>query len=269
MPREHGAWAMLLQPFIGSLIALKAVAWPVAPALGCVVLAFLVREPLLVLARQKWVWRDPHAETAAARMQVIWQLAAIAICAGLLTFAWPLKALLGLGGAAGALTILAVTMTVHNRQREVWFQALSATGLSASGLAACLAVTGRVPSWGWSWWLLHAVHFWTGILVVHVRLQARIDAKRTPGVISLAVRGMSNQARVVQGLVALAGLVLIMWGQLYYGLALLMSCAVHLRDIAAAPTAEAIAMPMSTVGKRALVVSLVFTGLLIAGVWRA
>lgn len=269
MPREHGAWAMLLQPFIGSIIALKAVAWPLAPALACVLLAFLVREPLLVLARQRWVWRDSHPETSAARMQVIWRLTSLGIGAVLLAVAWPLKALLGLGGAAAALTILAVMMTVHNRQREVWFQALSATGLSASGLAACLSVTGSIPSWAWSWWMLHAVHFWTGILVVHVRLQARIDAKRSPGTISLAVRGMTNQVRVVQAILALTGLALLLWGQIYYGLALLVSSAVHFRDLASAPTPEAIAMPMSTVGKRALVLSLVFTGLLIAAVWRS
>lgn len=258
---------MLLQPFLGTLLAAKALAWPVLPALACVLLAFLIREPLTVLARQKWTWRDPHPETAAARKQVLWQLAALLAGGVLLAVRWPWSALLGLAGAAGALTMLAVAITIRNRQREVWFQALSAAGLSASGLAACLALYNSIPAWGWWWWALHGMHFWTGILVVHVRLQARIDAKRAPGVISMALRLMRNQARVIQSLAALAGLGLAAWGYIYYGLALLLSSAVHFRDLAAAPTPEAVAIPMKMVGQRALVVALVFTALLIVEVW--
>ena len=60
---------MLLQPFIGSVIALKSVNQTMFAALICVVLAFLIRSPLLTLARQQWVWREQKPETRSARLQ--------------------------------------------------------------------------------------------------------------------------------------------------------------------------------------------------------
>ena len=48
---------MLLQPFIAALLVYHRLTWQALPALAAVVLVFLVRDPLTVLARQKWVWR--------------------------------------------------------------------------------------------------------------------------------------------------------------------------------------------------------------------
>lgn len=264
MPREHGAWAMLLQPFIGTVIVLGLVNPQLFFTLACVVLTFLIREPLLTMARQKWVWREPRPETAVARRNFAIQLVLLIGAASQLARVWPMSALLGLGGVAGALTVFSVTMTVHNRQRELWFQALVAAGLGLSGIAACIALLGSVPGWAWAWWALHTAHFWTGIMVVHVRLQARIDAKHTPGVISPALRGLSTNAKIVQGVVAIGALVLIAYKQYFYGMALLMSSAVHFRDIASAPLQKEVEMTMDSVGRRALLVSAAFTAILIA-----
>ena len=72
---------MLLQPFIGSVIALKTVNQTMFAALICVVLAFLIRSPLLTLARQQWVWREQKPETRSARLQVLVELLIMAIAA--------------------------------------------------------------------------------------------------------------------------------------------------------------------------------------------
>ena len=263
MPREHGAWAMLLQPFIGTVIVLGLVNWQLFTTLACVVLTFLIREPLLTMARQKWVWREQHPETAVARRTFALQFALLLAAVVPLARVWTSRELFGLGGVAGALTVFSVTMTVHNRQRELWFQALIAAGLGLSGVAACIALLGSVPGWAWSWWALHTAHFWTGIMVVHVRLQARADAKHTPGILSPALRGLSRQAKIVQSVVAVAALVLIGFKQYYYGLALLMSSAAHLRDIASAPSKASLEMTMDSVGRRALLISAAFTAILI------
>lgn len=259
LPREHGAWGMLLQPFFGALLALRGVAWPVWPALACVLLVFLVREPLIVLARQRWIWREPHPETRQARQTVAVEVALLVAAAGALLFAWPFWWLAALGSAAVLLTALAVYITVRNRQRAVWFQALSAAGLSGSCLAACLAVTGEIPVWCWWWWALHAIHFLTGILVVHVRLETRILAhsgKPTD-------KNPARHARVAQTASAIAAIGLLFLGHLNYGLAMLFSASVHHFDLATVASA----MPMMKVGLRALAVSIVFTAVLIAGVW--
>ena len=266
LPREHGAWAMLLQPFVGALLALRSLSWTVVPALACVLLVFLIREPLIVLARQRWTWREPHPETRQAMRRVLIELAGLLAAAALLTRAWPLWMIATFGAVATLFTALAVYITIHNRQREVWFQALSAAGLSGTCLAACLAITDRVPDWCWWWWLLHALHFLTGILVVHVRLHARIDARRSPNTLTEPFLEMRSQARRIQTGVAIAGLGLVAFGQYFYAAAMLFSAAVHFRDLASAHKPSEVALPMTTVGKRALAVSIVFTVLLIAAV---
>lgn len=265
IPREHGAWAMLLQPFAAALIVLHRLAWPVLPALAAVVLVFLVRDPLTVLARQRWVWRDKRPESELAMRYLAIESVLLASAGGALALVWPIWILALLAGAAGALTILAVYMTVRNRQREVWLQALSAAGLSSSALAACLAVSRAVPTWGWWMWGLHAAHFLGGILVVHARLEARIAAKKATAVLSEAFQRVRKEATVVQAALVVAAVALAATGRFFYAAALVGSGALHLMDLYSLHTERALAMPLKTVGKRALTVSIVFTLLIVAG----
>jgi hypothetical protein len=265
IPREHGAWAMLLQPFLGALIVFHRLAWPVFPALAAVVLVFLLRDPLTVLARQKWVWRDRRPESARAARYLAVEVVLLAMAGGALLLVWPLWMLAVLAGAAGTLTILAVFMTVRNRHRAVWLQALSAAGLSSSALAACLAISGTVPAWGWWMSGLHAAHFLGGILVVHARLEARIAARKATPVLTEAFQHMRNEATAVQALLVAGAVTLAATGGLFYGAALAGSAAFHLLDLFNLHTDRALAMPMRTVGKRALTVSIAFTLLVVAG----
>jgi hypothetical protein len=149
VPREHGAWAMLLQPFLGTLIVLHKLAWPLS-ALAVVVLVFLVRDPLTVLARQGvGVARPAAGERLAIRYLAV-ELVLLAVAGAVLALVWPLWILALLWGARLVRSLS--WLTVRNRQRAVWLQAMSAAGLSSSALAACLAVSGSVPAWGWWMW---------------------------------------------------------------------------------------------------------------------
>ena len=257
---------MLLQPFAAALIVYHRLSWPVLPALASVVLVFLVREPLIVLARQKWVWRGgERPETAIARRYVLVELALLVACGGLLGIAWPIWILAAMGGAAGALTVLAVGMTVRNRQRAVWLQALSAAGLSSSALAACLAISGTIPVWGWWIWALHAGHFLGGILVVHARLEARKTLRKPGAGHTESFLGMRRDAAMVQAGMAVVAPALLASGMRLYGVALAGSAAFHLWDLYSLHTEQAVSLPMKNVGKRALAASIVFTLLVIAG----
>jgi len=262
VPREHGAWALLLQPFLAALIVLHKFAWPMLPALAAVVLVFLVRDPLTVLARQEWVWRDRRLESALALRYLTVEIALLALAGVALALVWPLWILAVLAGAAAALTLLAVYMTVRNRQR---LQALSAAGLSSSALAACLAVLRTVPVWGWWMWGLHAAHFLGGILVVHTRLEARIAAKKSTPVLTEAFQRMRNEATAVQAVLVFGAVALAATGRLFYAAALAGSGAFHLMDLYNLHTERALAMPLRSVGKRALTVSIAFSLLIVAG----
>ncbi|MBZ5604728.1 MAG: YwiC-like family protein, partial [Acidobacteriia bacterium] len=157
VPREHGATAMLLTPFFAAAILLRSIYWQEVVVLIAIVCAFAIKDPLVVIARQRLVWKQPHAETkAAVRSAVIefWLMIACGI-ALLATRDWrPLVALFA--GAAG-FTAVAVRLTVRNRQRSEWFQVASAVGLSSTSIAACLAAVGEIPQWCWMLWLLSAL----------------------------------------------------------------------------------------------------------------
>jgi len=259
LPREHGAWAMLLQPFLGALIVMHKFSWTIAPALASVVLVFLIREPLITLARQKWTWRTTHPETPQARRYVAIELALLAASGAALLLVWPWWILAILGASAATLIAIAVLVTIRNRQRAVWFQALSAAGLGSSALAACLAVSGSVPLWGWWFWALHAAHFLAAILVVHARLDARVAARKN-------IAAPSGRAAFwAQIAFAAAGLALIATRHAWYGSAAIFSAAVHLFDLRTLSTPQALAMPMKTVGVRAMSFSIAFTLLVVAG----
>ena len=258
---------MLLQPFVAALIALHAVSWTVIPALACAILMFLVRGPLTTLARQRWVWRDQRPETVTARHRLTLQMILLTPAGLWLAMIWPWWIVAAMGGAAALLTALAVWVTIRNRQRAIWFQALSAAGLAGSCVAACLAVTGRVPAWCWWWWGLHAVHFLAGILVVHVRLQARIDSRKSPGALAPAYREARREAVIVQSVIVAGSAVLIGLGLWWYAAAVLFSASVHWWELARAHRPESLSTPMNKVGQRALAVSVVFAVLLIFGVW--
>lgn len=265
VPREHGAWAMLLQPFGAALIVYHRLTWQVLPALAAVVLVFLVRDPLIVLARQRWVWRGERPETALGRRYLAIELLLLGVCGALLMTAWPVWMLAALGGAAAALTIVAVSMTIQNRQRAIWLQALSAAGLSSSALAACLAISGAIPVWGWWIWSLHSAHFLAGILVVHARLEARIALRKPGAEMTEAFLRMRREAMIAQVVFAVVATALLFSRLFFYGAALAGSAAFHLVDLYNLHTNRALSLPMKSVGKRALAASIVFTLLVVAG----
>jgi|SRR5579871_1273180 len=256
---------MLLQPFLTALIVYREFTWALLPALAAVVTVFLVREPLLVLARQRWVWKTPHPETQAARRYASVEILILLLSGGALLRVWSPRILLALGGAAGLLTVLAVSLTVRNRQRAVWFQALSAAGLSSSALAACLAISPAIPEWGW--WIagLHAAHYLGGILVVHTRLEARIAARKPGSIMTQAFYRMRWEAAAAQVVIMLAAVALLLQGRDFYACALAWSAAYHSFDLWRLHNLRALLTPFTTVGKRALAASLVFSILVIAG----
>lgn len=265
IPREHGAWAMLLQPFIAALIIYHRWNWEILPALAAVILVFLARDPLTVLARQKWVWKTEHPETQTAKRYLAIELPLLAVVGAALSMHWPLWILGLLGIGAAGLTSLAVLMTVKNRQRTVWLQALSAAGLSSSALAACLAISTSLPVWVWWLWALHAAHFLAAILVVHTRLEARIAYRKFGPELTPAFHEMRRQAGAVQVVLGMAAATLFADGRALYGTALALSALFHLLDLYNQHASWSLEVRMKIVGQLALTLSILFTLLVIGG----
>ena len=143
-PREHGAWGMLLFPFISAMVLTGSWSWSFIPASFAALAVFLIREPLTVLARQEYVWTNEHPEAGVARRSAH-MLSIVLLLSGIwLLRAVPLGWMAFLALATGAMTAAYVFAVVRNRQRSVLFQIIGAVTLCGSAFLGYLA-GGRSP----------------------------------------------------------------------------------------------------------------------------
>ncbi len=254
--REHGATAMLLTPFVSSAVLSRAVRWQEGAAIAAVVAAFAMKDPLVVLARQRWVWKQPHAETRAAWRWVAGEAAALTVCGLALMATGPLAAYLVLFCGAAAFSALAVWINVHNRQRAIWFQIVSALALTSTSLTAAVAATGAIPGWCWQLWLLLAAQAAAGIFTVHARLEARIDRA-----------GSRRPALVFVALLALGGLAAVAAARYWIGGALLFAAVGFAQDLRRQLNPESLRTPLTAVGMQTLCLSLIYAAIVVAGLW--
>ncbi len=261
-PREHGATAMMLIPFFSAAILQRQWYWQELVTFAAILAALAIKDPLVVLARQRWVWKQDHPETTAARRAAAIELLVLAMCAILLVLTrdWHGFGLLFLG--ATAFTALAVAVNVRNRQRSVWFQVVSAIALAGTSVAACLSGTGNVPGWCWVLWVLSAVQAAAGIFVVHARLDARIGVKT-----GRVDHGSRRAAFLLQILLLVGSAVCAASGHFWLVAALAIASVGYLLDLRRQKNPESLQMPLTRVGQQALALSIGFAALVIVGLW--
>jgi len=253
---------MLLAPFVCAAVLARTWHWSVLAALAAVFLAFAAKEPLVVIARQRFRWRTQRPETAAARRWLAIEAAALIVFGVLLALRWPLPALLILGAAAAAFSVLAVVITVRNRQRSALFQMASSIALTSSALAACLSAKGRVENWCWALWGLAAFNAFAGILTVHARLDARAALKKAAAPSTFRTPAIAAQIALIAAAAAACFL-----RRPWIAAALFISAAANAWDLKQQRNPTALGTPLNRVGLRALALSIVFCTLLTIGLW--
>lgn len=179
IPREHGAWAMLLVPFASALVLAGGASWESLAALVAVLAVFLLREPAVELWRQTRVRREPRPGSEAALRWLLAEGAVAALAGAFLMWRLPAVPVAAIGAPAVALTVFSVWLVAHARQRSVALQLVSAAGLNASALLAWLSAGRQLDPLVWSLWALLFAHSAASVLVVHARLEARIAARQS------------------------------------------------------------------------------------------
>lgn len=177
LPREHGAWGLLLQPFVAGALLGGAPAPLLAAALVLLLAGFALRTPLLELVRGRLRGRNAPGELQTA---LLWSAGEAALLAAALWLLWPKLApawRLGLGFGGAAFTLLAVWIGWRNWQRSRVFQTASAAMLALSAPFAIHLGQGSVPLWGWGLWLVFVLHGAVAIQLVHERLERRVAAR--------------------------------------------------------------------------------------------
>ncbi len=261
LPREHGATAMLFTPIVCAAILARGWHWAELATFTAAFAALAAKDPLVVLARQRFVWKQPHPETAIAARWFAGWTALLGLSGVVLLAVWPFKAVVAMGSGVAVFSALAIAVNVRNRQRSTLFQIASAVALTSSSLATSLSATGTIQHWCWWLWVLLALQASAGILVVHARLDARIALRS-------AVRGTQefrHAAQIAVLVLALAAVALRILGHGWIAAALLIAGAGYAYDLYRQRDSAALQMPLTTVGQRALALSSVFAVLLIVG----
>ena len=263
VPREHGATAMLLAPFFAAAILLRQVNWQELVALLAILCAFAIKDPLVVLARQRWVWKQEHPETKPALRSAAIEFAVLAACGVALLGTRDWRPFLALFLGAAAFTVLAVMVNVRNRQRSEWFQVASAAALTSTSLAACLSAQGRIAGWCWLLWLLTALQATAGIFVVHARLDARVAARK-----GQASNSDSRRAAFVCQIILLgaAAVFAYLWRP-WIAAALLILAAGYSWELQRQKNPASLQMSLKRVGQQALALSIAYTLMIVAGLW--
>ncbi|MBA3973418.1 MAG: hypothetical protein C0504_04265 [Candidatus Solibacter sp.] len=261
-PREHGAWGLLLQPFLAGAVLAGHWTWLLLPALGALLLGFALREPLVILARQAFVWRDRTPLSPRAFRWLGCELAALAVCFSLLAAHVPPVILAAFAAVGATLTPLAVWVTIRNRQRSRLFQAASAAALGSASLFAVAVCTGTIPGWAWTLWAVLSLHGVAAILVVHARLARRIGLRSGAPPSSLA-RQYAFQIAQIPAAAALAFV--------HPALALppLFTLAAHIMELRRLTSIDALGEPLSRVGFRTLAIAILHLLLTMACFWPA
>jgi hypothetical protein len=250
---------MLLFPFVSAAILARAWSWNLLPALLGALAVFLIREPLLVWMRQRYLWKDQRPETAAA-VRSFWIFAGVLAAAAFwLAAIVPILWLAALGSIAAALTALHLYGALRNLQRSPALQVIGALGLSGSAFLPWLAV-GRNPEP--TLWLLigaHVLHGCGSVLVVHARLEAVRGLKAgSPG------QGRATTAVLWLVLHGLACVGLLLTARSLLAASLALPLVVHAADLLRLGNATFLRVPLRRVGLRELALSSVFSALVVA-----
>lgn len=274
-PREHGATAMLFTPMVCAALLARAWHWSELAVLVAAFAALSAKDPMVVLARQRYVWKQQHDETADAARWFLGWMALLAVSGVILLATWPVRATLALGLGVGIFSALAIAVNVKNKQRSTLFQIASALALTSSSLAVSLSATGTIAPWGWSLWLLMAAQATTGILVVHARLDAKIAARIAAKLAAqnppqpLAPADQKFRQAAIVAVVALVCIAIAaaQTGRVWIAAALLLAAAGYAYDLRGQRNPASLDMPLTTVGQRALALSCLYAALLIVGLW--
>ncbi len=260
LPREHGSWGMLLLPFLSATLLTRSVSFAFVPAILAAVALFLVREPLLVLARQRFVWRQARPETGVARRTLLIAFSALLFSGLWLMSLVPLAWLVGLAAGAFVLTGTSVYVAFRNWQRSALMQIIGAAGLSGSAVLAYLA-GGLAPDRTlFLLWIVYVVHGTGSVLTVH----ARIETRRRPGEnagkhIKAAVAWQIAQAAFAAALLASSEVLL--------AVALAVPLSLHSLDLARLARPAFRKTPLKKVGFGELGVSMSFSVLVLVALW--
>ncbi|HUI82074.1 MAG TPA: YwiC-like family protein [Bryobacteraceae bacterium] len=175
VPREHGAWGLLLVPFFtGAAVGFWSGgrALPLAPLLLAAVALFWLRTPVENWAGTSALRAQPGEELRRVRITLA-LLATVAVLALALVF-WNSRswALAWIGAGAAAAFLAQALLKKAWRKARTAAQMIGAAGLTSTAPAAYLVATGHWTTAAWALWIANLMFAINQIHFVHLRIHA-------------------------------------------------------------------------------------------------
>jgi hypothetical protein len=179
-PAEHGAWSLLLTPFLIGIGLAIAMAHTADGAILALILfavlalaVFLVRQPAAALVR---VWRG-RARRSGAGLALQWTfiLTAVAAACGLGLLALGRDRLLILAIPAGIIFAVSLLIATLYGPRGLALELVGVLGLAFSAPGAYGAISGVLDAVSLAAWSISAAHSVVSILYVRLRVASRRD----------------------------------------------------------------------------------------------
>lgn len=166
VPREHGAWAMLLVPAVVGLGVATAWSIKIPLFLGAVLCLYLARYPLFLWSRSG-VTRLPQGWLFSLALSLV---LACALAAPLL-LRYGLWWLMPLAALAAAILMLHLYLVRRRIDRSVAGEFLGVVGLALTAPTAYYVLTSSLGREAWLLWLLCAAFFGGSIFYVKLKVQ--------------------------------------------------------------------------------------------------
>ena len=182
VPREHGAWGLLLVPMItGAGVALhdSLNILPFAALLIAALALFWMRTPVESLLGTTAMRAQTKEERRMVMLVIAVLAAKAAMALGALLWAGRNPLLWLIGCAAGAAFVGQAALKQFGRQFRMWSEMVGTIGLTAAAPAAYYVITGKFGITAWMLWLANLIFAGNQIHYVQLRIHtARVDGLR-------------------------------------------------------------------------------------------
>ena len=188
IPREHGAWGLLLVPMVtGAGIALRESSnfFPFVFLLTAALTLFWLRTPLESLLGTSAMRAQTSEERREVGFVVAYLAAVAALALSMLLWVGHNPLLWPLGAAAVAAFVAQALLKKLGRRARMLSEIVGTIGLTSSAPAAYYVITGKFGATAWMLWLANLI--FAGNQIHYVQL--RIHTARVEGLREKLVRG--------------------------------------------------------------------------------
>jgi hypothetical protein len=179
LPREHGAWGLLLVPMVTSAgIAFRESNHivPVLLLLAAALALFWLRTPVESLLGTSAIRAQTRDERRTVAVVIAGLGAVAALALGTLLRAWQNPLLWPIGTAAGAAFVGQALLKKLGRRTRMLSEIVGTIGLTASGPAAYYVITGKFGATAWMLWMANLIFAGNQIHYVQLRIHtARVE----------------------------------------------------------------------------------------------